>query len=312
MRRRHCFLILIILLNIMAMVYYYRSCSFWDYCSSRKGVFLLSEDQEKHQIMQAAVGEAEGRINVLFAFKEVPSTIIMDTGLTEPFPVRLRSQWRMVYDPTGSRRMEDVLESIGLEAAVDRFLLRSEDFEPASLASEDERRDAVLNTAAHEVCHMFFHNIMDTRPYSDALDEIAAISCESDDSINRRVEQFERLMQERPPMEWDTFLRQRHPIKRQAELVEAMNKASEETDEALEFTVDLGSELGRQIDLFYHQSAVFVRFWQQRCPAQGVLHNFAIAASNDKSFSDWLLTNNFECSPRNIQEFEDAISESFR
>lgn len=310
MTTRQYLLALFIICNALAIGYYYKACDFWSYCASTRGVFLLSNDQDKREIMQTAVGRAENRFDVLFAFEEVPSTIIMDSGLVEPLPVRLRSQWRMVYDPTGSRRLEGVLDNIGYAATVDRFLVRTEDLEPAGFASEGERMDAILNTATHEVCHMFFHNLMDTRPYSDALDEIAGISCESEASISQRVEQFKRLMQEGPPMDWDEFLEQGHPIKRQIELVEAMDEAGEQTDEALHFTVDLGSELGRQIDLFYHQSAVFVRFWQQRCPDRGVLHDLAKSMSNDMNFSDWLLSNDLGCSPNSIREFEDAIAET--
>jgi hypothetical protein len=169
--------------------------------------------------------------------------------------------------------------------------------------------DDRVETNAHEVCHAFFTNAMGNRPTADVLEEIAAISCESDKGISVRVADFKRLFGERQLMPWDEFLQLEHPLKSEPEFAELIGGAVDKAKTSVSFTIDNRSPLGLNIDRFYSQSALFISVWKELCPKQNVLGDLAAKLSSGVKFSSWIANKTIKCGPRNVEEFDKAVKE---
>ncbi|MGB3470158.1 MAG: hypothetical protein WBA51_04995 [Erythrobacter sp.] len=297
----------IVIISIAGNLFFYSQPCYFYSCARVHDVFVISESAEKRELAASAIRQARQLSSKLFTPPEVKGAMLLDGGVTEPNVIRFQTDWVMRYDPLGTQTLDrllseaeasrgtKVLESEGIQVAV---LRRG----PAHALGKDE-----VDTASHEICHFLFRISMSGAEFSDAIGEIGAIACESDELIKSRVDHFKAIAATTGPINWDTFLVGRHPIKRRAELSDLISASTARAESSFKFNVDSEAPLGQEIGLFYTQSAVFVAFWRKECSSRDVLKKIARAAARDIAFSQWLEKANLDCGVNNIIEFEKAI-----
>jgi hypothetical protein len=288
--------------------YFFNPCQFRSYCEYADDVYILSEDGTKRDLMKRALPVARERFNDLFAYEPLTGTLLLDRAMGEPLPIKIQSKWRLRYDPSGPQKLSDVLAEIGEAQGTELYLAEGEDFDMGGHGVADTSGDRV-ETNAHEVCHAFFSNAMGNRPTADVLEEIAAISCESDKGIGARVADFKRLFGETQLMPWDDFLQLEHPLKSEPEFAQLVGGAVDKAKTSVSFTIDNRSPLGRNIDRFYSQSALFISVWKELCPKQNILGDMAAKLSSGVRFSNWIKNKTIKCGPRNVEQFDKAVKE---
>jgi hypothetical protein len=288
--------------------YFLMPCRFRDYCEFSEHTYILSNDKEKRDTTKRALRIAKERFENLFVYQPVIGSLLLDRGIVEPLPIKIQSEWRLRYDPSGPVRLSDVLADIGEAKGTDLYLVEGKDIDMAGDGVAGTRSGERLESTTHEICHAYLSNSMQGRPYSDAVDEIAAISCESDQAINIRVEEFKTRFRKDGIMPWDRFLQLRHPLKAEFRLAKLLGDAVDHAQASLAFSIDSKTDLGREVDLFYSQSAIFVSVWQSLCPKSNALADMAMKLSPKLRFSDWISSNGLQCSPDSLEEFNEAVS----
>lgn len=288
--------------------YFFNPCQFRSYCEYADDVYILSEDAAKRDLMKKALPVARERFEDLFAYEPITGTLLLDRAVGEPLPIKIQSTWRLRYDPSGPQKLSDVLAEIGGAQGAEFYLVKGEDIEMGGHGVADKGEDRV-ETNAHEVCHAFFSNAMGNRPSADVLEEIAAISCESDEGISARVADFKLLFGETQLMPWDDFLQLEHPLKSEPKFAELVGGAVDKAKTSVSFTIDNKSPLGRNIDRFYSQSALFVSVWKELCPKHNVLGDMSVKLSSRVKFSKWIENNDIKCGPKNIEQFGRVMRE---
>lgn len=299
-------------LSIIWLIVFLQPCRFSKNCEVSGRTYLISESAEKRKLAKEALRNAENRFRVLFKYKSVSGSVLLDRGVEEPFLVRPRSHWKLRFDPIGAQPLMNVLADKEFSLIAPLVLPETGLWEEGPIVSPgkilsvslgDQKFDATM----HEICHVFFANSMRGVPYSDALDEVAAVSCETDAFLSLRVQDFKAITKRIDPVSWDEFLRMRHPVKGQRELAKALSAGVSRAETSLSFALDSESDLGRSVDLFYSRAAVFALFWQARCPGMGVLTDLAESMAENKKFSEWLAASDSECVPSSIAEFEVSL-----
>lgn len=287
--------------------YFFNPCQFRTYCEFSDNVYILSEDAEKRELMKTALPVARERFEVFFAYAPSIGTLILDQGMVEPLPIKIQSKWRLRHDPSGPLKLSDVLERIGEAEGTDLFLVEGEDIDMKGHVGSGAGSSDRLDTNAHEICHAYFSNAMGNLSFADVLEEIAAISCESDNAIDERVVDFKSLFGEEQLVPWDDFLELDHPLKAEPEFSALIGDAVDEAQTSLSFTINNQTELGRHIDRFYSQSAVFVSVWKELCPGRNALGDMATKLSTGVKFSEWIESNELKCGPRNLRAFNALV-----
>lgn len=313
MSSRYTLLAICSALVLGALILFKNPCLYTKDCASSRGIYLISESVEKRTFAKEAVRAAEKNFRVLFSHRPVTGTILLDKGILEPPIIRLQSHWRMRFDPIGSVLLSDVIDVkeffsganflLSEEVVLDNGKIGSSG-EPISVSFGERNFD----TAMHEICHALFSNSMAGRSYSDAMDEIAAVSCESDDYLGLRMQDFKKSAGEFDPVPWNEFLEMRHPLKDHNEFAKALRAGASRAETSLGFVLDNESELGRSVDLFYAQAAVFSLYWKARCPNENILSDLARSLSEKTKFSEWLAASNSKCVPGSIADFEASLN----
>lgn len=300
-------------LIICVVIVFKGACFYTNTCEANAEIYLISENVEKRKFAKDAVREARESFRILFLYEPVTGTILLDKGVREPLLIRLQSHWRMRLDPFGSVSIGEVLDGKEFPSG-ENFLLSDEVLlEKAEISSLREPISVTFgernfDVATHEICHALFSNSMAGRLYSDAMGEIAAVSCESDLYLGLRVLEFKLITDRVTPVPWDEFLGMNHPVKDHGEFMKALRAGVSRAETSLDFVLDSESELGRGVDLFYSQAAVFSLFWKERCPGQAILSDLARSLSQRKKFSEWLAASDDKCVPNSIADFEASLN----
>jgi hypothetical protein len=270
-------------------------------------VFILSESADKRDVAKTAITLAKKRFARWYTFRPLKGSLLLDAGISEPLPIRRQSHWTLRYDPSGPRMLTDVLRELPGSVVSGPTLIEGQDIEMAIHGLGGQQSAERLNVAVHEVCHVLFSNAMKGIRHSAAMNEIAAISCESEESVSRRLISFKKLLDRDRMIPWDQFLQMDHPIKEDKQFYGLLDTAARKAETNISFTLDNQSNLGEGLELFYSQSAAFVRTWRMECDQENILHDMVIQLSKGRTFSEWLSTNRFECSPRTVAEFNNAM-----
>jgi hypothetical protein len=96
------------------------------------------------------------------------------------------------------------------------------------------------------------------------LDEVAAISCETQELKRARLDQFARRFADGKLIPWDRFLVTRHPLKTDAAMVRALSQLRRSGKSAVVFDIKPGSSYAGKVALFYSQAATFGEFVSAR------------------------------------------------
>nr|WP_295667527.1 hypothetical protein [Sphingomonas sp.] len=300
---------LILSASVTANVFYsLYPCNFYS-CSLADNVFILSKDKAKRDFAARAVVMAREQFARLFTPATEKGSLLLDKDIKQPPVIRIQSYWVLRFDPFRPKNLSDVLSENPRTQSV-KFV--GPEYASIRMADDGMTGPIIgnrLDVTKHELCHVFFSSSMDGNRFSDAMDEIAGISCESGKSLDIRLDRFKALAASGVQMPWDKFLVMSHPIKRRDKLIAFLSDKAKESGTSVKFNVDNKSALGKEIDLFYAQSAVFVLTSQKKCPNQQVLSKLAENLSRGKSFSAWLANNGLACSPRTIGEFNVAVNQ---
>lgn len=175
----------------------------------------------------------------------------------------------------------------------------------------DVARPGVL---AHEICHRHASRAFEqawgtARDFPHMLDEVAAISCESESMKDERLRQFARSFAKGDFIPWRTFLATGHPLKDDATL-KAMSRLARPGSGTVTFDIRPGSAYGLKLALFYSQAAAFGAFLKARsCRGMQVLGHLLSTYDQQKGLDRWLRSNGSRfCLPSSLEAFETAFS----
>jgi hypothetical protein len=183
-------------------------------------------------------------------------------------------------------------------------------------AEFDVTRPGVL---AHEICHRYaaraFAKAWGRATFlPDMLDEVAAISCESEVLRAARVDLFAGLFADGKVIPWDEFLVTKHPLKSDPAMVQALKRLDKPGQAAVTFDIEPGSSYEGKVALFYSQAAAFGEFvGAHSCSGRHAIGELLATYDPRGGLDPWLRDHGRDlCLPNNASEFERAFARFFR
>lgn len=178
-------------------------------------------------------------------------------------------------------------------------------------AEFDIARPGVL---AHEICHRHASRAFEQAwgreaDFPHMLDEVAAISCESEAMKDERTRQFLRSFATGDYIPWRSFLTTKHPLK-DDETMKAMSRLAPLGSGTVAFDIQPGSVYGAKLAVFYSQAAAFGAFLEARsCKGMRVLGHLLSTYDRRQGLDRWLRSNGPRfCLPSSVQAFETAFA----
>jgi hypothetical protein len=177
--------------------------------------------------------------------------------------------WRLTYDAT----MREALAAAG----------------EGSGPSLD--RPGVL---AHEICHKYASLVFrgsrgEDRTIPDMLDEVAAVSCETQALRDERLDDFSRYFGAGGTIPWRRFLLARHPLKASPAMMAAVQSLQASGKATVTFDLKQGSSSARDVGLFYGQAAAFIEFVKVRsCRGQRAIGELLVSYEPGAGLDPWL------------------------
>lgn len=175
----------------------------------------------------------------------------------------------------------------------------------------DVARPGVL---AHEICHRHALRAFDSAwrgktALPDMLDEVAAISCETDALRASRLDLFARLFAAGELISWNGFLATRHPLKTDPEMIRTLARLGKAGAGAVTFDIEPGSAHEGKVALFYSQAAAFGDFVAARsCRGRRAIGALLTTYDPRQGLDRWLRDRGAAlCLPRSLGEFEPAF-----
>lgn len=177
----------------------------------------------------------------------------------------------------------------------------------------DMARPGVL---AHEICHRYAARVFArvwgrSRSGSDMLDEVAAISCETEELRAGRLDLFARLFADGKLIPWESFLVTRHPLKTDQAMIRTLRQLGAHGRGAVTFDIKPGSSYGSKVALFYSQAAAFGDFVSTRsCRGRRTIGALLATYDPREGLDQWLRSSGAEfCLPTSTGEFEETFSQ---
>ncbi|MFL6843385.1 MAG: hypothetical protein ACJ8ER_00710 [Allosphingosinicella sp.] len=148
----------------------------------------------------------------------------------------------------------------------------------------------------------------------DMLDEVAAISCETDELKRTRLDLFAQLFAEGKIIGWDAFLATRHPLKTDPAMIRALSALEKSGGSAVTFDIKPGSSYARKVALFYSQGAAFGAFVRARsCAGERVIGLLLTTYDPGEGLDRWLHTKGAGlCLPGSAKQFGEAFVQFMR
>lgn len=169
---------------------------------------------------------------------------------------------------------------------------------------------------AHEICHKYATVAFGAaRQRNQALpamlDELAAVSCETQALRSERLQEFSRHFFNEDTIPWEHFLAAPHPLTGSRAAEEAMRAARLSGRSTLTFTLPPASSLARDVEVFYGQAGAFVEFVRVRsCKGLGAVGSLLLTYDSERGLEAWLRSNGHAlCLPTSTRAFAREFQE---
>lgn len=176
----------------------------------------------------------------------------------------------------------------------------------------DVSRPGVL---AHEICHRYASRAFAQawrrkRRLPDMLDEVAAISCETEELRDERLALFARMFAAGKVIPWDEFLTTRHPLKSDPAMIRAMKRLGNPGQGAVAFEIKPGSSHEGKVALFYAQAAAFEAFVSAgSCKGKQAIGQLLTTYDPQTGLDPWLRTYGARlCLPSSVPAFQKSFA----
>jgi hypothetical protein len=275
-----------------------------DCLSSRYGIVLGSDAAARVAAMRELRSAAAAYSDWLDGKVPPPGLVILDLKAAHNAKFIRESEWTLNFARSGS----------GQSGGGEELIRRGDTpFTASETSGEfDVTRPGIL---AHEICHYHASRAFKqaqggSSRLPDMLDEVAAISCESEDMKNERVRQFAQSFTQRSFIAWTAFLETRHPLKNQ-EAMNAINRLAKPASGVVAFDIPPGSAYGSKLAIFYSQAAAFGAFLDARsCKGKQAFGQLLSTYDPRQGLDRWLHSNGARfCLPSSVAAFEESFSQ---
>lgn len=285
------------------------TCAATTHCEYVGTTVYLSKDPEKREMARVARDNAFRQFGQMFEHRPSNGVLILDSDLEQPLMVKWWSDWVLRFDPENAESLDAAVAK--KVSALEKGLESPDSNDPDRTITShivgplSKDRAGVL---AHELCHVLIAEIASNPGLSDALEEIAAVTCEPIMFSKARIQRARELSEINGLFDWNDFLSMQHPVTQREQLAEALLREIQKSGKSVKFSVNLSTDLGREIDVFYSQAAVFSKFWQLHCPEDKVFSSLYDYTAKGGILSNWLIERPSNCGPKNLSDFEVAVS----
>jgi len=163
---------------------------------------------------------------------------------------------------------------------------------------------------AHEICHKYASVLWKRswngkRALPDMLDEMAAISCETQPAKTERLIQFSKYA-DSSYIPFDNSLNTAHPLKTGSRIAAKLQGLALSGQKTLSFQLPSGSDSSKGVAVFYGQAGAFIDYLQaSSCSSNKVLGRLLTSYDPESSFDNWLRLNGASlCLPTSVTELD--------
>ncbi|HEX8126670.1 MAG TPA: hypothetical protein VF548_13925 [Allosphingosinicella sp.] len=276
---------------------------------------VIGRDSRERLLAARELDSAAASYSAWFPGKPaVAGLVLLDSSAARRASLVRGTSWTLTYDLASKPGME------GLSAIARPGPSNARDWARGKgplLAARDKNvvfdvtRPGVL---AHEICHRhaaraFAQAWSPSRKLPDMLDEVAAISCETEELKAGRLELFARLFADGKLIPWDGFLVTRHPLKEDPAMIRALAGLGKG---AVAFDIKPGSSYELKVALFYAQAAAFGDFVNRRsCRGRQAIGNLLATYDPREGLDHWLRSSGARfCLPASVGKFEESFSQA--
>lgn len=274
------------------------SCTKHTSCYAVGSVYVVGAPEDQKLSIAEALKNAARSYRTWAMAEPPPGLILFDKSVRLSDSISGRAGWKFSYDTK-----RDPHYNFG----------RASHSSEAPLTGEAGQPGTSLDSSvlAHEVCHKYAQYLFsETRSSSnklpDAVNEIAAVSCESADRKRERLKEFRGLYKQGRHVAWGAFLSSSHPLKDTLLLTKIKSFGTAAKSNHMTFTFDRNSGLGSKVEAFYGQSAAVATFLESRNCADASAVGRLIKEYDAKlGLGPWLAR--ASCLPRNVAEFNSEM-----
>jgi hypothetical protein len=276
-------------------------------CLATPHGIILGRDPAARAVAANELRFAAGAYRGWLGEEAPPGLLILDTRAKKDSGRVGGTAWTMTYDLVGDSAMAGPVPASDASTAQGG----ADSDEPLAVSRANSDFDITRRgVLAHEICHKYasfaFNRIWSgQRRLPDMLDEVAAISCETNVSRSQRVRLFASRFAKGQAIPWRGFLATAHPLKGDAAVSKVLESLGTDGKNTVTFDIRPGSRYEGQIALFYSQAAAFGGFLETgACKGKAAIGRLLTTYDPEAGFDSWLKANGREfCLPSSSAEF---------